>query len=159
MASLANPLHSQYSQSKSLNKNGYIIIPNIFTPQQIDTMKPKALNLLSTTAFNYIFGGKPTKRINSLLSKTRKFDELLLNKRIIDINNYYLLPKHLLSTFETIEIHPGQTQQSLHMDSGSYTHAQKRPCKHPLRIALIWTNRIPSSTHLMDYHDDVLDTQ
>ena len=108
-------------------------------------MTPNEVNKIKNESQKYYhqhhienFGGKYTKRNNSVLSKTRSFDKLLLNKRINNILDYYLFPNHLLSIIQLIEISPNETPQPLHIDSGSLIYASSRPRKHPLRLSCIW---------------------
>eukprot|EP01084_Bolivina_argentea_P014599 27277_1 len=124
---------------KSLNETGYIMIKNVLTSKDISLIKQESLKLLSNVPYCYdIFNGKHTKRTDGFLSKTRIFDKLLLYNRLNNIYDYYFLPNHLLSTLQLIQIFPNSPQQPLHIDSGSYTFASKRPRKHPLRLAVLW---------------------
>eukprot|EP01084_Bolivina_argentea_P022804 42415_1 len=128
------------SDIKALDENGYLIIKNMLTPTEVEEIRQESLRILSKASFGTEdFGGRRTKRSAALLAKSRVYDKLILNKRLNNLYDYYLLPNHLLSNLSCIQIFPGETQQPVHIDTGSYCYATKRPRKMPLRLAVIWS--------------------
>eukprot|EP01084_Bolivina_argentea_P239690 402805_1 len=125
---------------KTLEKNGYIILSNLLTKNELKKIYSTSRNLLANIPYGRNdFEGYKTKRTNSLLKKSRVYDKMLLNTRIEAICSYYLLPNYLVSSTQLIQIFPGETQQSFHMDSGSYGYSYAHlPRNNPLQISLVW---------------------
>ena len=104
------------------------------------------------------FEGTRTRRIYSLLTKTRICDEVVEHPRVLALLDQLLMPNYLLSQLQAISIGPGQTSQLLHFDDGMYPLHRPRPA---LSVATIWaiseftndngaTVLIPGSHHWND---------
>ena len=127
---------SLQSDINELDKNGFVILKNLITESECDQLKEtsnKLLNRLPSGRNN--FEGKSTKRLYGLLGKSRIYDKLILNQRILDICDYYLLPNHLLTAFQAISIGSNEKQQILHYDDQFVNFRRPRP---PTSIAFIW---------------------
>lgn len=103
-----------------LRADGYAVMPGVLSDREI-TAKRRALEpLLDATAFgDNSFLGRRTRRVYSLLAKTRAFDDAVLNPTLLAVAHDLLGPFQLcVST--AIEIHPGECAQTLHADDGIY---------------------------------------
>eukprot|EP01084_Bolivina_argentea_P251141 421093_1 len=119
-----------------LDQYGYVILKDLLTLKELEEIKTETHQLGKHLPLGRNqFEGKNTKRIYGLLGKSRVFDKLILNKRILNILDYYLLPNHLLTAFQTIEIGPNEKQQILHYDDGFVYFPRPRK---PTSIAFIW---------------------
>jgi len=83
----------------------------------------------------YEFEGHHTHRAYSVVSKTREFDELVMNRRVLAIIESYFGEAPQLSVSMGMTIYEGQTAQPLHQDSGHYNLPWPRP---PLEVNSIW---------------------
>ena len=110
------PLPSDPSLSSDIKhvlEHGYVILQNQFSKDKArDTIAE--IDRLSGTdpeAGRNDFEGLKTNRIYSLLNKSRVFDELVVLKRVLELNEYFLEPGFCLSAFHTIQINPGEKAQ------------------------------------------------
>lgn len=113
----------------SVIKDGYVILESIFTPAEVDeaTQELGVLANGADTAGPASVGGRNkfegfrTRRIYSLLNKSRVFDKFATHPKVVALNDYFLDPGWLLSVFQSICIQPGEEPQTLHHDDGYAT--------------------------------------
>jgi len=133
-------------------EHGYAIIPDVLSPEKISEMKAALAPHLAQHGRN-AFEGESTQRAYALLNKSRAFDELLLSPRVLRILDALLIDNHLLSAFQAIKIHPGETPQPFHYDDQFVPFPRPREYTS---VATIWaideftstngaTNVIPGS--------------
>eukprot|EP01084_Bolivina_argentea_P184401 318033_1 len=127
------------SDIESIKQNGYVILRNVLSTEYLNKIETESNKLLSSIPFGRNqFEGYLTKRVYSIVSKSRIFDDLILNKRVQNICDYHLLPNYLLSVSQIIEIYPNQKQQEFHRDAGAYVYSQLPRIQHPWRLSTIW---------------------
>jgi len=147
---LEQDLASRYTQSKpvkeqivtesinedlvTLEKQGYLVIENLLSPDQVRVIREQALPMLDNTGRNN-FEGHKTQRVYNVLEKTRVIDQLAIHPRITALLDSLFKPNYLLSQAQIINILPGEEAQTLHYDDGFYAVPRPRP---PLGAATIW---------------------
>jgi hypothetical protein len=119
---------------KSLDRDGYIVLPNLLTPDECGNIRTEITSLLGPAGRN-TFEGKRTQRVYSVLEKTRACDRLVDHPRILALLDRLFLPNYLLSQLQVINILPGEQAQLLHHDDGFYPIPRPRP---PLSAATMW---------------------
>jgi len=82
------------------------------------------------------FEGKLSQRVYSLAGKGDAFLRLALHPRVTAILDALLLPNWLLSTMQSIRLHPGETPQAWHTDDAFYD--VPRPRERSLGVSVIW---------------------
>ncbi|MDI1476517.1 phytanoyl-CoA dioxygenase family protein [Polyangium sp. y55x31] len=82
------------------------------------------------------FEGKCSQRVYSLAGKGPVFQRLAEHPRILALCDELLLPNFLLSTLQSIRLHPGETAQPWHTDDAFYL--VPRPRSHTLAVTVIW---------------------
>jgi ectoine hydroxylase-related dioxygenase (phytanoyl-CoA dioxygenase family) len=82
------------------------------------------------------FEGERTQRVYSLAGKGAAFQRLAEHPDVLALVDRTLLPNALLSTAQSIRLHPGQTAQTWHTDDGFYL--LPRPRAMTLAITVIW---------------------
>lgn len=117
-----------------LNKNGFVVLPELVRPDELDAIKDELDRLLGPLGRNN-FEGHLTQRAYSLLGKTRLLDGLVDHPRVLALLDRLFLPNYLLSQLQVIKILPGETGQLLHHDDGFYPLPRPRPA---LSAATIW---------------------
>lgn len=117
-----------------LERDGYLIIEDLLTAQTCADITAELAPLLGPTGRN-AFEGTSTRRIYSLLTKTRICDQIVEHPRVLALLDHLLMPNYLLSQLQAISIGPGETAQLLHFDDGMYPLARPRPA---LSAATIW---------------------
>jgi hypothetical protein len=111
-----------------INEHGYVVIPNVFSSEEIEEAKAEVRRLASAPRTGAAslrgrntFEGLKTQRIYALANKSRFFDKFALHPDVLALNNYFLDPGYLLNSFQSITIEPGETPQTLHHDDGYVT--------------------------------------
>ena len=109
------------------------------------------------------FEGLRSHRVYSLAGKGEPFRRLAEQPDVLAVIDRVLMPSYLLSTEQSIRLHPGEQAQSWHTDDAFY-HTP-RPHSHPLAVTVIWaiedftadngaTELIPGSHRWADDHPD-----
>jgi hypothetical protein len=111
-----------------INEYGYAVIPNAFSSEEIEEAKTEVRRLASLSQTGgaslrgrNTFEGLKTQRIYALANKSRVFDKFALHPDVLTLNDYFLDPGYLLNSFQSINIEPGETPQTLHHDDGYVT--------------------------------------
>ncbi|ABG42272.1 Phytanoyl-CoA dioxygenase [Paraglaciecola sp. T6c] len=128
------PEHVTRADLKQVEKNGYIVIENVLSSDEITTVKNAILPLLNETGRNS-FEGYKTQRLYGVLNKTRALDRLVDHPRILALLDKLFMPNYLLSQLQVINLLPGESGQPLHFDDGFYPISRPRA---PLGAATIW---------------------
>ena len=111
-----------------ITEHGYVVIPNAFSSEEIEDAKAEVRRLASapwtggaSLRGRNTFEGLKTQRIYALANKSRVFDKFALHPDVLALNDYFLDPGYLLNSFQSINIEPGETPQTLHHDDGYVT--------------------------------------
>lgn len=119
---------------EKLMRDGYIIIENLLSKEELDNIRKEVSPLLNRSGRNN-FEGVKTQRIYDVFSKTRAIDRLADHPRILGLMDKLFMPNYLMSQAQVINILPGEEAQLLHMDDGNYPIPRPRP---PLGAATVW---------------------
>jgi ectoine hydroxylase-related dioxygenase (phytanoyl-CoA dioxygenase family) len=140
-----------------LQRDGYVILERLLDrpviAELIEALAPfEAGRPMGRNAFE----GERSQRVYSLAGKGDVFLRLIEHPEIVALLDAVLLPNYLLSTAQSIRLHPGETAQAWHTDDAFYPSA--RPHPRPLALSVIWaiedftadngaTEVIPESHH------------
>lgn len=125
-----------------IEKQGYVVIENVFSAEELATIKAEIGPLLKETGRN-AFEGYKTQRLYAVLTKTRALDRLVDHPRILAMLDKMFIPNYLLSQLQVINLLPGESGQPLHYDDGFYPIPRPRA---GLGAASIWA--IDDFTHI-----------
>ena len=117
-----------------LHEQGYVIIPDLITEQEIAELRAELEPLLNSTGRNF-FEGKKTQRLYAVIEKTFVCNVLAEHPLILALLDRLFSPGYLLSQLQVINILSGEQAQPIHFDDGFYQ--LPRPRK-PLGAATIW---------------------
>jgi len=125
---------------EQLNKNGYVVLRGLIQDKQVlSDVLQESNKLLQATPFGRNqFEGRLTRRVHNLTSKSRAYDQLVLNRRCLNILDYFLYPNHLLSILQLIEVNPHSAAQPLHYDSQSLYGIPRPRVHNPMQLAFFW---------------------
>jgi len=118
-----------------LRDDGYLVIENALSAEQVARLR----RALDPHFEKQLYGRNPfeghqTQRVYGLLQKTRDFDALIEDSRVMKTCEEFL-GDFLLTASHAILIHPGESSQSLHHDDSFYPFPRPR---EPLGISTIW---------------------
>jgi ectoine hydroxylase-related dioxygenase (phytanoyl-CoA dioxygenase family) len=118
----------------AFDADGYVVIDGLIPGAVCTQIAAQIDPLLGPTGRN-VFEGHRTRRVYSLLTKTRIADRLVEHPRILALLDRLLMPNYLLSQLQAISIGPQESAQLLHYDDGMYPVPRPRPA---LSAATIW---------------------
>lgn len=115
-------------------EHGYVILPSIFTPAQVQAANDEVNRLQASNKSGpasqggrNAFEGFKTKRVYALADKSRAFDCFPIHETVLKLNDYFLQPHYLLTSFHTVDIGPGAKQQEIHTDDGLIALPRPKP--------------------------------
>jgi ectoine hydroxylase-related dioxygenase (phytanoyl-CoA dioxygenase family) len=111
-----------------------VILKSIYTPEQVDTAIAELARLESLESSGpaskggrNAFEGFQTKRIYALADKSRTFDCFPIHDTVMKLNDYFLQPHCLMTSYHTVNIEPGSREQEIHTDDGLVALPRPRP--------------------------------
>jgi hypothetical protein len=111
-----------------------VILPSIYTREQVETAKAELARLEALQSSGPAskggrndFEGLNTKRIYALADKSRAFDCFPIHPIPLALNDYFLQPNYLMTSYHTVNIEPGSKEQSIHTDDGLIPLPRPRP--------------------------------
>jgi ectoine hydroxylase-related dioxygenase (phytanoyl-CoA dioxygenase family) len=122
---------------ESLQRDGYVIFDRALDRAALDELTAalaphEAHRPMGRNAFE----GLRSQRVYSLAGKGEPFLRLAEHPEVIALLDRTLLPSYLLSTAQSIRLHPGEAAQAWHTDDAFYHVPRPRP--GPLAISVIW---------------------
>lgn len=118
----------------TVQKDGYVIIENLLSAQQLEGIRAAAEILLDKPGRNN-FEGVNTQRVYNVLQQTRVIDALAVHPRITGLLDRLLQPNYLLSQAQIINILAGENAQPLHYDDAFYPVPRPR---NAFGAATVW---------------------
>jgi ectoine hydroxylase-related dioxygenase (phytanoyl-CoA dioxygenase family) len=120
----------------SLAVDGYAILENVLTPEEVAGVRGELAPHLDTTDTGRDeFEGLSTQRVCALLAKSRVFDDIVSHSRVLPILERILGEGCLLSAATAINIGPGETAQAMHYDESFYRMPKPRAT---FGVATMW---------------------
>lgn len=113
---------------RSFERDGYVILEGVLSPSELGDLRAaiEAFELGRPMGRND-FEGTRSHRVYSLAAKGEVFTRVAEHPRVVEMLDRLLLPNWLLSTFQSIRLHPGETAQAWHCDDGFYPFPRPRP--------------------------------
>jgi len=120
-----------------LERDGYVILERAIDRAAIDELCAALAPFEANRPMGRnAFEGLRSQRVYSLAGKGEPFLRLAEHADVISVVDRALLPNYLLSTAQSIRLHPGEAAQSWHTDDGFYL--SPRPHARTLAITVIW---------------------
>ncbi len=121
---------------QQLEQDGYTILERVLDEAGLEELKAALAPYEKARPMGRNnFEGERTQRVYSLAGKGEVFMRLAEHPRVLEILDAVLLPNWLLSTFQSIRLHPGETRQPWHADDAFYVIPRPRT---RLAISAIW---------------------
>lgn len=122
---------------EAFRRDGFVILERAIDRAQLD-------DLIATLApfeadrpmGRNDFEGERSQRVYSLAAKGEAFQHLAQHPRVLELIDEVLLPNALLSTMQSVRLHPGESAQPWHADDAFYL--VPRPRTRVLGVSVIW---------------------
>lgn len=114
------------AQHKVLLEQGYVIIENLVTQEELDALREESRPYLEQVGRNS-FEGERTQRIYGVPEKLRSADRFITHPMVLAHLDKLMLPNYLLSQAQVINIMGPSPSQPLHIDDGFYPWPRPRP--------------------------------
>ena len=123
--------------TEQLGRDGYVILERRLPRDLLDALVAALAPFERARPMGRNnFEGERSQRVYSLAGKGAPFLALAEQPDVVALLDALLLPNWLLSTLQSIRLHPGETAQPWHTDDAFYDVA--RPRDKPLGVSVIW---------------------
>lgn len=119
---------------EALQRDGYVILKNVISEKEAEEVRQKIEALHRPLGRNK-FEGLNSKRTAALVGKTSAMDPLLIHPTITAVLDQMLLPNHLISLCQAIELQPGEDAQAYHYDDAWFRVPRPRA---PTGVNVFW---------------------
>ena len=119
---------------RTIEAQGFVVYENVLAREEIDAINEALAPLYGAPGRTGI-EGFATRRIYSVLAKTRACDRLVDDPRVVLLLRALMAPSCLLSQLQAIAIDPGEKAQPIHTDDMIYPGSRPRA---PLSTATVW---------------------
>lgn len=120
-------------------RDGYAVIRDAISAETVAAVKKDLAPYLEDAHEGHEeFFGKLTKRFGALLAKSASVQSLLVHPSVLAVADHALLPhcvRYHVHYTGVSHLEPGESQQTLHRDTGIYPISN--PCP-PLTVATMW---------------------
>ena len=119
-----------------LQSEGYVVLHDVAGPELLRRIREELAPFLATAPFGRNdFEGFRSQRLYALLGKAPATAELVAHPAVLELVDAVLDAPCLLSANIAINVHPGETAQSLHPDDGYC--GVPRP-RRPFGVSAVW---------------------
>jgi len=124
------------SPLEQLQSEGFVVLPDAAGTDLLRRFRDELAPYLATAPFGRNdFEGFRSQRLYALLAKARATAELVAHPAVLELVDAVLDAPCLLSANIAINVHPGETAQSLHADDGYC--GVPRP-RRPFGVSAVW---------------------
>ena len=103
-----------------LKGDGYTIVEGFLDEAGLDAFRTGLAPFVGAHRGRNPFEGQTTERVYTLIARSKLFEQIAADPRLLAILDAFLLRGYLLSASHSICIHPGEVPQSLHFDDAFY---------------------------------------
>jgi ectoine hydroxylase-related dioxygenase (phytanoyl-CoA dioxygenase family) len=125
------------TELEQFERDGFVILDSVLDAAALAELTAalapyEANRPMGRTAFE----GQKSQRVYSLASKGEPFLRLAEHPRVMALVERLLMPNFLLSTLQSIRLHPGEQAQAWHADD--FFYLMPRPHRLSLAVSVIW---------------------
>ncbi len=124
------------TELNELRRNGFVVLEGLVGRDQLRAIRAELVPYLGGHLFGRNdFEGFRSERVYALLAKAPSVAVLVEHPAVLELVDAVLDPNYLLSANLAINVHPGETAQSLHSDDGYCRIPRPR---EPMGVSAIW---------------------
>ncbi len=110
-----------------LRDQGFTVIEDFLDEAGIAAFRVAIAPLLGSHRGRNDFEGFETERVYTLVARGKVFEDLATEPRLLSLLSLFLEGNFLLSATHAINLKPGETAQSIHIDDGFYRQPRSSP--------------------------------
>lgn len=115
------------AHARRIGEQGYTVIGDFLDSGTVAAVREGLAPYLGSHQGRNDFEGFRTERVYTLVARSRVFEGLTEEPRLMALLERFLQPGFLLTASQAICIHPGETAQDIHVDDGFYRLPRPRP--------------------------------
>ncbi|MEB3295148.1 MAG: phytanoyl-CoA dioxygenase family protein [Synechococcales bacterium] len=117
---------------------GYVVLPELFTPDEMATARSHLLNLATEEPPGRILKAGARSRLYQLLEESDIFVEMVQHPQVMEIAEAIVGSDMTLGGFSAHILYPGATNMGAHVDYPYFTMTPPYPATPVLEIQAIW---------------------
>jgi ectoine hydroxylase-related dioxygenase (phytanoyl-CoA dioxygenase family) len=110
-----------------IRAQGYTIIRDFMDAEALAAFRAALAPFLGSHRGRNDFEGFETERVYTLVARGKVFEDLACDPRLMTLLGRFLEGSFLLSATHAINLKPGETAQSIHIDDGFYRQPRSSP--------------------------------
>jgi ectoine hydroxylase-related dioxygenase (phytanoyl-CoA dioxygenase family) len=111
----------------AIERDGFTVIEDFLSKDVLAEVRRVLALYLDSNAGRNDFEGLKTERVYTLVARARVFWDIVLDARMMQLCERFLLPNFLLTASQAIRILPGETPQPIHSDDAFHLLPRPRP--------------------------------
>ena len=115
------------SHAAEMRAQGYTVIPDFLDADALARFREEIAPYLGGPHGRNDFEGFQTERVYTLVARGKVFEDLATDPRLMALLSRFLEGAFLLSATHAINLKPGETAQSIHIDDGFYRQPRSSP--------------------------------
>jgi len=110
-----------------IRERGYTVIEDFMDAAALAAFRAALAPYLGAHRGRNDFEGFETERVYTLVARGKVFEDLATEPRLLALISRFLEGNYLLSATHAINLQPGETAQSIHIDDGFYRQPRSTP--------------------------------
>ena len=115
------------AHAAEIRAQGFTVIGNLLDEGRLAAFREALAPFLGSHRGRNDFEGFETERVYTLIARGKVFEDLACDPRILALIGRFLEGAFLLSATHAINLMPGETAQSIHVDDGFYRQPRSSP--------------------------------
>ena len=115
------------AHAAEMRAQGYTVIPDFLDADALTRFREEIAPYLGGPHGRNDFEGFQTERVYTLVARGKVFEDLATDPRLMALLSRFLEGAFLLSATHAINLKPGETAQSIHIDDGFYRQPRSSP--------------------------------
>ena len=115
------------AHAAEIRTQGFTVIRDFMDAATLQAVRDGLAPYMGQHRGRNAFEGFSTERIYTLVARSKVFEDLTEEPRILALLDRFLQPGYLLTASQSIQIKPGEAAQDIHTDDGFYRQPRPRP--------------------------------
>ena len=116
-----------HAHAAEIRAQGFSVIPDFMDEAGLAAFRAALAPFLGSHRGRNDFEGFETERVYTLVARDKVFEDIACDPRLMSLLGCFLEGSFLLSATHAINLKPGETVQSIHIDDGFYRQPRTSP--------------------------------